>query len=63
MHIDDPNYKQYRESLEFAGQCAGEYLEEVGKTDLADLTEKEWLTLLDVVVRNQRQKLAELPPF
>jgi hypothetical protein len=33
-----------------ASPMAGEYLESIGKTDLAVLTEAEWLTLLEVVV-------------
>jgi hypothetical protein len=33
-----------------AGPLAGEYLESIGKTDLARLSEAEWLTFLEVVV-------------
>lgn len=33
-----------------AGPLAGEYLESIGKTDLATLSEAEWLTFLEVVV-------------
>lgn len=60
---DDVEKRNYRESLEYAGQCAGEYLEEIGVTDMADMSEEQWMTMLDVIVRNQRDKMAELPPF
>ena len=33
-----------------AGPLAGEYLESIGKADLALLSEAEWLTFLEVVV-------------
>ena len=33
-----------------AGPLAGEYLESIGKTDLATLSEAEWLAFLEVVV-------------
>ena len=31
-----------RKALNDAGEAAGAYLDEIGKTDLADLTEEEW---------------------
>lgn len=63
MANEDIELRNYHESLQYAGEMAGEYLEEIGKTDLADLTPEEWQTFLDVVVRNQRNKMAILPPF
>jgi hypothetical protein len=33
-----------------ASPMAGEYLDSIGKTDLAVLTESEWLTLLEVII-------------
>ena len=41
-----------------ASPMAGEYLESIGKTDLAALSEAEWLTLLEVVVTAYQDKLA-----
>lgn len=41
-----------------ASPMAGEYLESIGKTDLATLTEAEWLTLLEVVVTAYQDELA-----
>ena len=32
-----------------AGKMGGEYLQEIGKTDLAMLTQEEWLTFLQCV--------------
>ncbi|WP_137179190.1 DUF6511 domain-containing protein [Roseomonas sp. AR75] len=40
-----------------ASPMAGEYLESIGKTDLAVLTETEWLTLLEVVVTAYQDEL------
>jgi hypothetical protein len=41
-----------------ASPMAGEYLESIGKTDLATLSEAEWLTLLEVVVTAYQDELA-----
>lgn len=41
-----------------ANPMAGEYLESIGKTDLAVLTEAEWLTLLEVVITAYQDELA-----
>lgn len=41
-----------------ASPMAGEYLESLGKTDLALLTEAEWLTLLEVIVTAYQDELA-----
>lgn len=41
-----------------ASPSAGEYLESIGKTDLAVLTEAEWLTFLEVVVTAYQDALA-----
>jgi hypothetical protein len=41
-----------------ASPMAGEYLESIGKTDLAMLSEAEWLTLLEVVVTAYQDELA-----
>lgn len=43
-----------------ASPMAGEYLESIGKTDLAMLTEGEWLTLLEVVITAYQDELARL---
>jgi hypothetical protein len=41
-----------------ASPLAGEYLESLGKTDLAALTEAEWLTLLEVIITAYQDALA-----
>ena len=41
-----------------AGPMAGEYLESIGKTDLAVLTAVEWLTLREVIVTAYQDELA-----
>ncbi|MGX1786885.1 DUF6511 domain-containing protein [Bosea sp. NPDC055332] len=51
-----------------AGEKAGEYLDQIGKTDLADLTEEQWLTFLKTVIGefgdSLRRQVAELrAPF
>ena len=45
-------------AIEAASPMAGEYLESIGKTDLAVLTEAEWLTLLEVVITAYQDELA-----
>lgn len=45
--------------FEHAGAMAGEYLESIGKTDLAALSREEWLQLLYIVVKG----FHEAPPF
>ncbi len=45
-------------AMRAGGQAAGEYLESIGKTDLAVLTEAEWLTLLEVVITAYQDELA-----
>lgn len=35
-----------------ASSAAGEYLEELGKTDLANLSKDEWFNLLNVIIYN-----------
>lgn len=37
--------------FEHASDMAGEYLDSLGKSDLATLTREEWLELLHVVVK------------
>lgn len=39
-----------RQALETAGEVAGEYLDSLGRTDLALLTAAEWATLIEVTV-------------
>ena len=60
---DDVEKRNYQESLEYAGQCAGEYLESINVTDMADMSQEQWMTFLDVVVRNHATKMLDLPPF
>lgn len=38
------------EAMTVGGQQGGEYLESIGKTDLATLTETEWDRFLDAVI-------------
>jgi hypothetical protein len=40
-----------------ASPMAGEYLDSIGKTDLAVLTEAEWLTLLEVIITAYQDEL------
>jgi hypothetical protein len=41
-----------------ASPMAGEYLDSIGKTDLATLTDAEWLTLLEVIITAYQDELA-----
>ena len=62
----DPN-KHETNALAAANISAGAYVEEIGKTDLANWSEQEWATLIDVAVTAfqdfLRQAYADDPPF
>lgn len=49
-----------QDALEVAGQMAGEFLDSIGKTDLAQLTVEEWESLLESVVTGYTDRLREL---
>lgn len=51
-----------KQSNEYASDMAGEYLEELGKTDLTEFTREEWLELLNVIIKNYELKKIELTP-
>jgi hypothetical protein len=55
----DPSENEI-EAIEAASEPAGEFLENIGKTDLAELAEEEWLMLLEVIVTAYQDKLREL---
>lgn len=60
--------KHAAEALEVGGQAAGAYLEEIGKTDLAEMTPDEWHTFLERFVAARAEHLRRLaaafaPPF
>jgi hypothetical protein len=48
------------EAIMAAGGYGGEYLDSLGKTDLAALTEDEWLTFVECIVTGFTDKLQEL---
>lgn len=58
-----------KEALTLAGQEAGGWLESIGKTDLAQLTEAEWLMFLEGIVTMYQEHLGQIcaageePPF
>ena len=43
-----------------AGKMAGEYLESIGKTDLAELTQIEWQTFCEVICGNYAIEITKL---
>jgi hypothetical protein len=49
-----------RDAIAQAGAMGGEYLESLGKTDLARLSETEWLTFLEAVITGYCDRLREL---
>jgi len=49
-----------QEALDAASRTAGEYLESVGKTDLAQLEVQEWESLIESVVTGYTDRLREL---
>jgi hypothetical protein len=48
------------EALQYAGDMAGEFLEEKGKTNLEALDRDEWMQFIECVVGNFQMKLQEL---
>lgn len=47
-------------AIAHGGDMAGEYLDSLGKTDLATLTREEWLTLLTAIVGGYCDHLRDL---
>jgi hypothetical protein len=47
-------------AIQAASGPAGNYLDSIGKTDLAQLTEDEWRTFLEVVVTAFQNAMAKL---
>ena len=47
-------------AIQAASEPAGEYLESLGKTDLASMDEAEWLTLIEVIVTAYTDRMIEL---
>lgn len=55
-------------ALHDAGASAGEYLEGIGKTDLAELTTEEWITFLKMILNGfgdemRKRLLTHSAPF
>jgi hypothetical protein len=46
-----------KEAFDKAGIQGGEYLERIGKTDLAELTEKEWNEFIENICIEYHDKL------
>lgn len=55
----DPSPREI-EALEAASPVAGEYLDSLGKTDLADLSRDEWMTFIEVIVTAYQDSLRSL---
>lgn len=49
-----------RAAIAHAGAMGGEYLESIGKTDLARLTEAEWLTFIEAAITGYCDRLRNL---
>lgn len=47
--MDDPTKREI-EAMYDAGASGGQYLDALGKTDMALFSEDEWMTLVDAVV-------------
>lgn len=44
----------------YGGQMGGEYLDEIKKYNLAQLSKEEWFTFLECVCKNYHMKFIEL---
>lgn len=49
------------EAIMYGGQMGGEYLDSIGKTDLATLSADEWAEFLNCVCKNYLEKLNSIP--
>jgi len=49
-----------RAAVRHGGEMGGEYLDSIGKTDLAGLSEPEWLTFVEAVVTGYCDRLRDL---
>lgn len=49
-----------RRALEDGGNAGGEYLDSLGKTDLASLSEEEWREFLGLVLRGYAESMREI---
>ena len=49
-----------RDAIAHASTMGGEYLDSIARTDLASLTEAEWLTFVEAVVTGYCDRLREL---
>ena len=62
----DPNEHEAA-ALRQASAVGGEYIESLGRSDLAQWSAQEWATLIDVVVTafqdHLREAYTEFPPF
>ena len=60
--MKDPDEYE-RSAIEHAGTMAGEYLDSLGKTDLATMTREDWQALIAVVCGGYVEKLAEIADY
>jgi len=54
------------EGMMAASEKGGAYLDRIGKTDLATMTNNEWMSFLETAIRAYEEKTMELygdPPF
>jgi hypothetical protein len=49
-----------RRALEDGGNAGGSYLDEIGKTDLAQLEPEEWSTFLGLVLQGYADSMREI---
>lgn len=63
-HKDGRSYAPAEsEAIEAGGKAAGGYLEQIGKSDLRDLTKDEWLTFLHTFDAARSAVLRDAIPF
>ena len=69
VKMRDPNQAEI-EGLLKGGEAGGEFLESIGKTDLASLSFDEWMSFIEKVIRTYEKTCMDLytdggdnPPF
>lgn len=58
----DPTDDEINAMLQ-AGKSGGDYLDSLGKFDMAQMTHDEWMTFIEAVITTYLDELRNTPPF
>lgn len=61
FHMSQRKFDEYEErALEDGGNAGGSFLDEIGKTDLAELDPEEWSQFLGVILKGYADSMREI---